>query len=541
MGRFAPLDGRTLDVLVIGGGIIGSGIARDAALRGLSVALFERSDFAAGTTSGSTRLIHGGLRYLEMLDFGLVRLDLREREILLRIAPHLVRPLEFLLPYYDTSLFHRLKMRTGMLMYDALSFDRSLPGHRQLSASEVRAREPRLREQGLQGAASYYDAQAAMPERLCLENLIDARDRGAFIFNDAPVVAGIHEGDRLVGVRVTDIDPDIDPDGDSDGVGGATVDVRGRVVINASGPWFDELAGRLTSAPAARIRRTKGVHVACPPVNQSALALESPIDGRLFFVIPWLGYSWIGTTDTDFDGDPAAVHADADDVAYVMRSASHFFPALADQPIYFSNAGVRALVMEAGSESSVSRAHKVEDESRHGVPGLISILGGKLTGYRGIAEEVTDLACKRLGRAEPCRTADEPLPGARPGTSAALPAGAAQTVVDHLAGLYGLRASGVWALVERDASLGRPLASAYPDIGAQVLFAAEHEMCRHVDDFIWRRTRLGFTPDQGVAAIQPVADLLGRTLGWDAARRAAEVVRAEAAVARTQRFRESAE
>src|SRR6516164_6287247 len=220
------LPATTFDVVIIGGGIIGAGIARDAALRGLSVALFEKKDYASGTTSGSTRLIHGGLRYLEMFDFALVRMDLRERETLLRIAPHLVKPLEFFLPFYDSGVRWRIEARTGMFLYDALSFDKSLPNHRYLTAAEALREEPGLREQGLQGVLSYYDAQVNSPERLAIENIVDARNHGAITLNYAEVTAAIPQG-----VRVKDL------------LTGEEGEVHGRVVVNASGPWFDRVAG----------------------------------------------------------------------------------------------------------------------------------------------------------------------------------------------------------------------------------------------------------------------------------------------------------
>src|SRR5215208_7095793 len=204
MARLIEFTRQSFDLIVVGGGIVGSGIARDAALRGLKVALFEKQDFGGGTTAGSTRLIHGGLRYLEMLDFRLVRLDLRERETLLKIAPHLVKPLRFIVPFYESSLARRAKLRLGMILYDILSFDKSLPRHRVLDAAEVRAAEPRLRADGLQGAVAYYDAQAFSPERLCLENLIDAREHGAHVLNYTEVTGALRSGPTISGVRVRD-------------------------------------------------------------------------------------------------------------------------------------------------------------------------------------------------------------------------------------------------------------------------------------------------------------------------------------------------
>jgi glycerol-3-phosphate dehydrogenase len=524
MSRFSALAKR-YDLIVVGGGIIGAGVARDAALRGLQVALFDKSDFGSGTTSGSTRLIHGGLRYLEMLDFGLVRMDLREREILLRIASHLLKPLEFLVPFYDRSLFYRAKLRAGMLLYDALSFDKTLPSHRFLSAAEVRRREPCLAEQNLQGAASYYDAQIDSPERLCLENVIEAREHGAAALNYAQVTGAVRDGDRIAGVRVKDM-----LDGDE-------AEVRARVVINASGPWFDRVAGQF-GGRSEMIRTTKGVHLACDAVNRQAVVLSSEIDGRLFFVIPFLGYSWIGTTDTDFGADPASARAEAEDVEYLLRSAEAYYPSLRSAQIYWTNAGVRALVKKEGEESLISRAHRIVDGEKRGLPGLISILGGKITGYRAIAEQATDLACRKLGVRSPCLTALTPLPGARPerGSVSAAP-GIDAGVRDYLKSLYGSRAQAVLRLAESTPGLGRRLAPGYLDIRAQVIFAARQEQCATVSDYLLRRSLLGFTRDQGVDAAGQVAELLAGELGWSDARRAEEVQAYRHRAAESQAFR----
>jgi glycerol-3-phosphate dehydrogenase len=544
--RFAALAGRPFDLLIVGGGVIGAGIARDAALRGLRVALFEQADFGGGTTSGSTRLVHGGLRYLEMLDFALVRMDLRERETLLKIAPHLVKPLEFLVPWYGRRLFSRWRLRIGMLLYDLLSFDKSLPNHRWLSRDAVAAAEPHLVSDNLQGAASYYDAQVELPERLCLENILDAREHGACVFNHTEVVDALRAADgRVHGLRVRDV------------MSGETAEVRGAIVVNAAGPWFDRVAGRLASSAAAatsaatatsvatgpkprvarRVRTTKGVHVACPRVIERAVVLTSPIDGRLFFAIPWLGYTWIGTTDTDFDGNPAHARATADDVAYLMASVKRFLPSLDAERIVFSNAGVRALVMKSGTESSVSRLHAIEDEAESGAPGLISVLGGKITGYRAIAEEATDRVCRALGVSRVCETAARPLPGARPSPADALATPPPPALLAHLTALYGTRAAEVMHLASVDRSLAARLTPESLDIAAQVIFAVRAEQCLRLGDFLLRRTRLGFSADQGAAAAPRVAELMASELGWSPSRTASEIDAYRAAVARTQAFR----
>lgn len=520
MSRLSELQCSTFDVVVTGGGIVGAGIARDAALRGLKVALLEKNDYGSGTTAGSTRLVHGGLRYLEMLDFRLVRMDLREREILLRIAPHLVRPLRFVLPFYDRRLALRLKLRTGMTLYDALSFDRSLPGHRYIPKEEVLRGEPSLSTRGLQGAVAYSDAQVVSPERLCLENILDARENGCIALNYAEVTGALRERGRVCGVRARDV------------LTGETVEVSGRVVINASGPWLDAVAQSLQPTGRIRIRTTKGIHIACSPVSKQAYVLTSPLDGRLFFVIPWLGYSWIGTTDTDFTGDPASVRATAEDVAYLVESASAFFPDLRDARIFWTNAGVRALVIRKGRPSDVSRLHRIVDEAPNGSPGLISVLGGKITGYRSIAEEATDAACALLSRRRKSATAALPLPGARDDApSGSLP---------HLQAIYGSRAAEVAALADAGESLARPLDAAYPDITAQVIHAVRSEQAARISDFLLRRSYLGFSEDQGMRALAAVADTMAAESGWSAARKSAEIEEYTQWIAQTQEFRNPA-
>jgi glycerol-3-phosphate dehydrogenase len=491
------------DLAVLGGGVIGAGIARDAALRGLSVALVDKQDFGGGTTAGSTRLIHGGLRYLEMLDFRLVRMDLREREALLRTAAHLVRPLEFLLPFYGRSLFYRARMRAGMLLYAALSFDKNLPNYRFLNARETLSEEPGLLANGLQGSAAYFDAQIDSPERLALENILEAREHGAVALNYVEATGALEAGGALNGVRVRDT------------LTGEQADLRARVVVNASGPWFDALAARLGPCPKRRIRTTLGIHLACQPVNRRATVLFSWRDSRLFFVIPWLGFSWVGTTDTDFAGDPGQARATREDIDYLRSSAAQFFPALAGSQVYWTCAGVRALVRKPGSESSVSRMHRIQSER----PGLISVLGGKITGYRAIAEEATDRACRELRVSRRSETAERPLPGCRrkPDPDAS-----------HLSRIYGCRAQEVRELAAADPALAQRLAPEYPDLAAQVVHAARHEQCLRVPDFVFRRSLLGFTPDQGRGAVAAVARLMAGELGWTEAQTHAEIQHYEA-------------
>ncbi|MGV3520223.1 glycerol-3-phosphate dehydrogenase/oxidase [Luteitalea sp.] len=513
--RAADLHRQAFDVLVVGGGIIGCGVARDAARRGLRVALFEQDDFGSGTSSGSTRLIHGGLRYLEMLDFALVRLDLREREILLRIAPHLVTPLRFLLPFYRTSAFTRLKMRAGMWLYDGLSYDRSLDGHRMLSPEAAHEAEPRLVREGLQGAASYSDAQAALPERLCIENIVDASQAGAAICNHARVVAAVVSDGRIRGVRVQDL------------IAQREVEVSARVVVNAAGPWFDRAAGVLQSAARPRVRTTRGIHIACPNPPRNALALPSAVDGRLTFVIPWLGYTWVGTTDIDYEDDPTDVAATPDEVDYLRRSVEPFVGGLGD--VLFTNAGVRALVRRDGHASAVTRSHQVIAEQDP--VGLVSIIGGKLTGYRAIAEEATQRVCRLLDVHARGTTATEPLPGARAAATEPLLLDEDQRA--HLRYLYGTRRVEVLALVEARPELGRRLMPSEPDVLAQVVHAVRHEACERVADFVLRRSRLAFTRHRGRPALGRIASAMREELGWSDLRVAEELAHCRKLLART--------
>jgi glycerol-3-phosphate dehydrogenase len=527
MSKLSALARRRVDLAIVGGGIIGAGVARDAALRGLSVALFERADYGGGTTAGSTRLIHGGLRYLEQLDLRLVRLDLREREILLRNAPHLVKPLPFLLPFYNERWWARTRLRLGMQLYDALSFGKTLPSHRMLRREQVAALEPHLASRGLQGAALYYDAQAAMPERLCLENILDASSHGAETFNYAEVVGHLRRGSRVTGLRVRDV------------IEGGEVDIEARVVVNAAGPWLDRVAKRLEPDTPVRLRTTQGIHVAVPPLTTHAVALRSAVDDRVVFVIPWLGYTWIGTTDTDYHDDPAYAHAGAADVDYLLCSVQPYVPELRRRDILFTNAGVRALVRAEGTASSVSRLHQIVDGDRTGAEGLVTIVGSKLTGYRAIAEQATDLVCKKLGVTKRAETAERPLPGAADATNADQSAASDgdATLAAHLESIYGKRAARVLQLAGIDPALRAPLAAGYPDIGAQVLFAVRQERARRLSDVLLRRTRLGFTADQGSGAVERVAELMAEELGWSDKRRLDETRAYHDVITTTQAFR----
>jgi len=399
---FDALAGQTFDLIVIGGGIIGAGIARDAALRGLHTLLLEKEDFAYGTTSRSSRLIHGGLRYLQRLEFHLVRGDLREREVLLAIAPHLVHPLPFVIPVTHGSRLQRIALALGMHLYDLLSFDKSLPSHHYLSRSETLELEPGLELERLAGSYLYYDCQVPFMERLCLENAISAAEHGAIVVNHARVTSLLHAGSAVSGVQVQDV------------LSEETCQVSARMVLNAAGPWVDRVWEMLDMGRRSTVRRTKGVHLLAPQVSQNAVAFFAQSDGRLVFVIPWQGYSLIGTTDTDYSGDLDDVHAEAEDAAYLLTEVQRLFPSVGLDEVFHASAGLRPLVdSRARRPGDVSRAHKLVDhERKDGVGGLVSVLGGKITAYRAVAQEAVNLVCRKLSLRRSCGTAEAPLPGA---------------------------------------------------------------------------------------------------------------------------------
>ena len=509
------LSDRTVDLLVVGGGIIGAGIARDAALRGLSVAIVEQADFGSGTTSRPTRLIHGGLRYLELFDFALVRSDMREREILLRIASHLVFPLAFLLPLYRPTFIYQLKLRVGMQLYDALSLDKSLPRRQHLDRAGTLAAEPTLEPDGLTGAWRFYDAQVPLVERLVIDNLVDAADHGAVMLNHARLLDFLREGDRIVGARVRDTRAD------------RTLEIRARFTVVATGPWLDRTIATLRQRSDPLLRLTKGVHLVTRGAVKQAHVLFAKSDGRLFFVVPWRDATIVGTTDTDYDGDPGEVAASEEDVRYLQEEARRAFPSAPFDEIYFTWAGVRALVREEGvSEGEVSRKHALFDHAkREGLEGVLSVVGGKITAYRAIAEEVVDAASRKLSRFTPSRTADEPLPGARRVDLAALPGDVPLEAATraHLASIYGSRARQVLDLARADPSVVSPLCPHHHGIEAEVVHAVQSEWAQSLGDVLLRRNALGLAECQALDCLERVADRMGVVLGWDQDRRRKEV------------------
>ena len=512
------------DVLVIGGGITGAGIARDAAMRGFRTALIDKADFGAGTSSHSSRLIHGGVRYLEQYAFRLVFESSRERRVLLRIAPHLVRPLAFLFPVYRGGRVPAWKLRAGMWLYDLLAAFRNVKRHRWLSAKKVRRIEPGVRDKGLVGASLYYDAQVD-DARLVVATVRAAARSGAVVANYVEATGLLKPDGRIRGAVVRDV------------LTGETASIRANVVVNATGPWSDAL--RRLDNPAAKplLRPTKGAHVFVPRrrmSNEHAVTLFSLLDGRVMFVLPWGDLSYIGTTDTDADTSADELRVTSADVTYLLRSANAAFPdaRLTTNDVISGWAGLRPLLhQDNASPSQVSREHAIEESAQ----GLVSIVGGKLTTYRIMARDLVDRVAKRLhaldGRpvAGHPPTDREPLPGGETAdlevlVEAARARGSPEPTARHLVASYGSEAAAVLNLVDRERPLGNPIVPGRPEIWAEVTYAVEREMAQRVQDVLIRRLHLYYeTRDQGQSVVGAVASRMKKLLGWDDTREAEEL------------------
>ncbi|CAN5900079.1 glycerol-3-phosphate dehydrogenase/oxidase [soil metagenome] len=509
---FTALGAAPFDVLVIGGGITGAGVARDAALRGLKVALVEQDDFASGTSSRSSRLIHGGVRYLEHGQVHLVFESSRERRTLQRIAPHLVRPLAFTWPVYRGARVPRWKLGIGLALYDVLALFRNVGRHRRLDARGVIAREPRLLQAGLAGGAQYWDA-AADDVRLTLANVLSAQGAGAVVVNHARVEALLRDGERITGVRVLDV------------VRGGAVDVRARVTVNATGPWSDRVESLAHAGSVAGVRGSKGVHVSVPRSrmgNVAALTLVAPQDGRVMFVLPAGAFTIIGTTDTFDDVAPEDVRAAETDVSYLLAAANHYFPEaqLARTDVVSAWAGLRPLAAGHGSDGdpgSASREHSIATT----MPGLVRVTGGKLTTYRAMAEEIVDVVEQEGGfRRAKSSTAHVPLGGGDLVDLRETIMDATRTIGDaviaeRLVHAHGSAWRGVWAPVATDALLGTRVAPDRPYLLAELHYGVTHELARTLGDLLIRRTPVAFeTADHGRTAARSVAGSVGTWLGW---------------------------
>ena len=561
--------GDEVDVFVIGGGINGAGIARDASRRGLRVAVVEKDDLASGTSSRSSKLVHGGLRYLESYEFSLVFESVSERRILLDLAPHLVNPLGFLFPVYKASRKNLSVIKAGMWLYDGLSLFRSPKRHKSYSAKAVRELEPALQHEGLRGAPLYYDCSTD-DARLSLEVALDATHAGAIVLTHAEATSLIEEEGRVVGAKLRSR------------LGGAEKEVRAKVVINATGPWTDRIR-EMSSADATKLLRpTKGVHLVVEreklPIK-NAIVCFHPNDDRVLFAIPWGDRSYVGTTDTDFDGDFDDLYATREDIDYLLEATAVYFPnhPLTKDDVIATWAGLRPLidpgagghempttsVTQEGAkegadkttkESAISREHQI----LVGEDGMITVAGGKLTTFRKMSAEVVDTAIRVLKlyhglTQEPgeSRSDKAPLPGALGWPEdddhekvVARVLKVAEGVLDeeisrHLTNTYGVVALQVAGLTVADKSLATPLIEGRPEILAQVDWAVHRELAATVTDVMLRRTQLFYRDlDQGLPAVSAVADRMSELLGWTPEQRERSIQEYREEVARSRRFRQ---
>ena len=495
------------DLIIIGAGINGAGVARDAAMRGLKVLLLDKGDVGSGTSSWSTRLIHGGLRYLEHGELGLVRESLRERETLLRIAPHLVRPLPFLLPIYKNARRGPFLLRLGMITYDLLSLGKSLPRYQMLSTQEALARAPGLNKESLLGAALYYDAQVQFAERLVVENVLSAIEHGAQVLTYTRVSEFIVENDRLVGVQLDDCD-------------GGHRNATAPVIINAAGPWVDQVLAGIDHAPRL-IGGTKGSHIVVPRfagAPSTAIYIEAKIDERPFFVIPWNGNYLIGTTDRRYEDDLDDVRIDENEVEYLLSETNAVFPSanLQREDILYTYAGVRTLPFtKETDEQSITRRHFIRPHPRFN--NLLSLVGGKLTTYRSLAEQTTDLVFTKIGRTSPsCQTGQVKLGGSSVTSNM-------ESLTTRLHRIYGGRESAVMELAGTKPELAEVFDAETGAIAAEVVYAFEQEFAATLDDCMMRRTMVGLNSTCGINAVEKAGSIAKKHLGWSGSRATGEV------------------
>jgi glycerol-3-phosphate dehydrogenase len=537
------------DLVIVGGGVIGAGAARDAARRGLRVAVIEADDIASGTSSRSSKLIHGGLRYLEQGDLALVFESVNERGVMMKIAPHLVRPMGFLFPIYTGDKVKLGTLRLGLIVYEGLALFRSPKLHTTLKPKDLAEDMPLLRQAGLRGGPLYWDC-ATDDARITLETMLDAVACGATVLTHARVTRVLRDDSgHVCGVQVRD------------NLREREVSVRAGAVLNATGPWSDKVRGT-PERPSNQLRLTKGVHIVVPaarlPIAHTIVCFH-PTDKRLLFILPWGEQVYIGTTDTDYEGDPRDVAADRADIDYLLAAVDKYFPTVQLRPeeVTCTWAGLRPLIRAEGvPPSQVSREHVITVDP----DGLVSIAGGKLTTHRRMGAEVVETCLEGLRRRghplpalEAVNTAAIPLPGAvgwpvnDDGTlmakrvADAAPSLSAATC-RYLADRYGGLALEIAALAAADQRLQEPLCPGRPEILAQVDWAVTRELAATVTDVLERRTQLYFRDvDQGLGAVERVAHRMADLLGWTAAERDASAEAYRREVAQSRRWRSEME
>ena len=519
----ADLAAQAFDVIVIGGGINGSAVAREAARHGYRTLLVERHDFGAGTTSRATRLIHGGLRYLEHGEFGLVYESLHEREALVREEPHLVHPVRLLVPVYRGDERPGWKIRAGLILYDLFSARKSLPRHRAMPPRALDAYDPGLSRDGLTAAFTMYDAQVEFPERLVAESIRDFDEAGGVALNHVAAEKFVSPGGVLRGLVLRDA------------CTGETAQVEANVVVNAAGPWVDEvLAGSDGQRHQPLVGGTKGSHLVADWGGgpRHAVFASAKEDGRPFFILPWYGHTLVGTTDLRWDGDPAEARCTPDELRYLLDEATRLFPAapLQREHVLYTYCGVRPLPwMPPGTdESKIPRSHYIIDHAKRGGPnGLLSLVGGKLTTHRALARMAIPAIKKH---ASP--TGD--VPARSEGEQSKMDAGRSATLAtgDPLA-LYGRRAHEVRALLTADPALEEPICPHNPEVLAQVAYAVEREHAATLADVLLRRLPVGWSRCHALDGAARAAAVMAPRLGWDDARSKHEIAAYETELRQT--------
>lgn len=505
------LNQTSYDLVVIGGGINGAAVARDAALRGLKVILLEKTDFGAGASTKTSKLAHGGLRYLEQYEFGLVQESLQERDLLLKNAPHLVHPLKFVCPIYTHSVRPLWQVNLGLYLYDFFARHSGMPQHCKLSKEQIAAEFKGIQAENLTGGCSYYDAQMK-DNRLVMENIIAAEQAGATVLNYATVTNLLWNQGRIDGVNFhhQKIEKDIS--------------IKGTLVVNTTGAWSNGIVDLEPNDHEIRVVPTKGVHLVVTKIFDTGLILRAPQDGRIFFVLPWEGYSLIGATDTFFSGDPEYLSVDSADVAYLLEAFHFHFPSLpiTEDSILSTFVGLRPLVGHHHPEkpSLISRDHVIQLSNS----GIITVLGGKYTTHRRIAEEAVDLAVSKLIDIDasklfnPCQTKELPLPGAIINNNLEKElegVGLNKIQILHLLQNYGQLACHILWIIKKNPLEAQQICSSHPHIYAELTYAIRFEHVKQVEDWFYRRTSIGYTccPDQ--KCLEKVAAKLKELLAND--------------------------
>lgn len=528
---FSRLANEHFDVLIIGGGINGVGVALDAATRGLSVALIESSDFAAGTSSRSSKLIHGGLRYLEQYDFKLVREALHERELMVsNLAPHLVKPVAFLYPLHE-KVKERTYVGAGLALYDALrGFKRALPGHKHLSQKTIAEIAPSLRTDVVTGAIRYFDAQVD-DARHTMMIARTAKRHGAVILTRAKVDSLVKKGKRVTGAVVSDL------------LGKKKYSVKASTVIMCAGVWSDQLHKSFGIEPGYEVKMSKGVHITLPGAAIKAdegIIIKTAVS--VLFIIPWKDQWMIGTTDTEYQGDEAEPLAERADVQYIIEQANRVLsPRISIDQVIGVFAGLRPLVAnkKTSETTKLSREHTVDRP----VPGFVSLAGGKYTTYRVMAKDAVDMATNDITKLTNESITDKlPIIGAdgywaltQQVEQLALQYSLKSETITHLLNRHGSDVSGIFALIEDDRKLAQPIVRNLPYLKAEIVYTVVAEGALTVTDVMERRTRIAFeAPDFGLSAVSAVADLIAPYLGWKAAQKKASIVEYQKSVARAK-------